>query len=148
MTEWTPWIANFGEGYIEVTLDPPPENTVCVSITEPKRQAKIPKGYVDVLRLEFQDYDPPRKHPDNAVLFDRMMAARLSRFARRHRGRNILVHCAAGISRSGGVVEALLEAFPEYEDRGWPRYPNNHVKTLLKRALGLVTIGAEEEESE
>ncbi len=59
-----PWIANRGEGWVET--NPAPPDTVCISITEPigpcKRQdvAKVPKGYVDVLRLQFQDYDPVR----------------------------------------------------------------------------------------
>ena len=153
-----PWIANRGEGWAELT--PPTDNTVIISITEPGRKARIPKGYEDILRLEFQDYDPvgpdhtgvqpyqsiPQrpKIPDTAVLFSRKDAAKISRFARKHRehSRNIVVHCAAGISRSGGVVEALLQAFPEYADRGWPRFPNGHVKATLKRAMGLTPIGA------
>lgn len=152
--EGKPWILNAGEGWVE-KYSPEP-NTVCVSITEPifpgnilKRQepARLRDGYVDVMRLEFQDFDLNRhtKIPADARLFDRQQAARLARFLRKHRGKNIVVHCAAGISRSGGVVEAALEAFPEYVDRGWKRFPNTWVKTLLKRALGLVPIGAEVE---
>ena len=161
-----PWIANRGEGWVEIT--PPEPDTVCISITEPigpyRRQdeARIPKGYVDIMRVQFQDYDPvgpdhsyglreigmyesipqtPRKHPENAVLFNKTQAAQISRFARKHRGKNFIVHCAAGISRSGAIAEALLEAFSEYEDKGWPRFPNGHVKLLMKRALGLIPIG-------
>lgn len=140
-----PWVANRGEGWVE-QYSPEPE-TVCISITEPlgpyrrKDEAKLPKGFVDVLRLQFQDYDGARKHPEGAVLFTPTQAAQLARFARKHRGKNVLVHCAAGLSRSGAVAEALLEAFPEYEDKGWPRHPNGHVKALLKRALGLVPLG-------
>jgi predicted protein tyrosine phosphatase len=157
-----PWIANRGEGWVE-QYTPEPE-TVCISITEPigpnlrRDAARLPKGFVDVLRLQFQDYDPigptnpdgsillseGRKCPLNAVLMSKSQAAQVARFARKHRGRNILVHCAAGISRSGAVVDALLEAFPEYEDKGWPRHPNGHVRSAMKRALGLVPIGAEE----
>jgi predicted protein tyrosine phosphatase len=145
-----------GEGAAETwTADP---ETVVVSITEPGRQARLPKGWADVLRLTFQDYDPTppmspagvilaegRKIPATAVLFTSTQAAQLSRFARKHRDKNILVHCAAGISRSGAVAEALLAAFPEYEDKGWPRHPNGHVKALMKRALGLVPLGADRE---
>jgi len=138
-----PWIANFGEGYVEHLT--PDAGTVIISITEPGRKARLPKGYEDVLRLEFQDYDPSfsARVPENAVLFTRQMAAQASRFARRHResGKNIVVHCAAGVSRSGAVVEALLQAFPEYEDRGWPRFPNGYVRSMMKRALGLVPLG-------
>jgi predicted protein tyrosine phosphatase len=142
MTRRKPWLANRGEGWVE--LNAPPDDCVLISITEPERKAKVPKGYLDLLRLQFQDYDPiSRAYPKNAVLFSPSHAARISRFARKHRGKNILVHCAAGISRSGAVVEALLEAFPEYKDAGWQRYPNTHVKTLMKRAMGLVPIGIE-----
>lgn len=158
-----PWILNAGEGWVE-KYDPEP-NTVCISITEPlepgnilKRQhpAKLRSGWVDILRLEFQDYDPIKlipgsdlinpqvKIPENAVLYTSTQAARVSRFLRKHRGKNIVVHCAAGVSRSAGIVVAALEAFPEYEDKGWIRHPNNHVRTLTKRALGLVPIGYEE----
>lgn len=138
-----PWIANVGEAHAEMFT--PDDNTVVISITEPKRKARL-SGFKDMLRLEFQDYDSSRKHPEDAVLFTPTLAARIVRFARKHRDNNsnILVHCAAGISRSGAVAEALLEAFPEYEDKGWPRFPNGMVKSMMKRALGLVPIGAEE----
>ncbi len=144
----SPWIANRGEAWVEQSV--PESDTVCISITEPigpyRRQdvARIPKGYADLLRVQFQDYDSLKKHPEDAVLFSPTLAARIARFARKHRGKNFIIHCAAGISRSGAVAEALLQAFPEYEDRGWPRFPNGHVKSLMKRALGLVPIGAEE----
>lgn len=151
-----PWILNAGEGWAE-KYEPEP-NTVIVSITEPifpgheirrNKPARLKPGYVDVLRLEFQDYDATGKHadslPSDAIVFTQKQASMTARFLRKHRDKNIVVHCAAGISRSGAVVEATLEAFPEYEDRGWQRFPNNHVKTLMKRALGLVPIGFEEE---
>jgi len=147
------WVANVGEA--EAEKREPDLLTVVVSITEPGRKARLRKGWSDMLRLEFQDYDPapreiegsaiimpPRKVPDNAILCTRSQAARIARFVRKHRDKNILVHCAAGISRSGAVVDAILQAFPEYEDRGWPRHPNGHVRSLTKRALGLVPLGA------
>lgn len=138
----SPWIMNRGEGFVEQMGDD--FSAVCVSITESKRKAKLPQFH-DLIRMEFQDYDGDRKHPEDAVIFTANQAARLARFLRKHRdaGKNIVVHCAAGISRSGAIVEAALAAFPEYEDRGWPRHPNGHVMRLMKRALGLIPIGAE-----
>lgn len=49
-----PWLANVGEGYAEMTV--PDGNTVCISITEPGRKAKLP-AFVDLIREGFQDYD-------------------------------------------------------------------------------------------
>ncbi len=146
------WVANVGEGVAEKWE--PCAETVCISISEPGRKVKLPK-FRDLIREQFQDYDKlakdgktPRKYPADAVFITPTQAARLARFARKHRdeGRNILVHCAAGISRSGAVVEALLEAFPEYEDRGWLRHPNGYVKMLMRRALGLIPLGADAED--
>ena len=139
------WIANRDESWTR-NFTPGP-NTVCVSITDPHRTgAKLPDGFADVLRLTFHDYDSldvmQYSYPENIVLCTEADAGRIAAFARKHRGWNILVHCAAGISRSGAVVETLLHAFPEYEDRGgrkygWPRSPNPLVVGLLRRALGL-----------
>ena len=153
----TPWVMNVGEAAAE-QWHGECRGVVVVSITEPGRKARLPKGWDDMLRVEFQDYDPSpcfltgssaivgpvqRKIPENAVLCTPTQAARIARFARKHRGKNILIHCGAGISRSGAVAEAIAQAFPEYEDRGWPRHPNGHVRSLMKRALGLVPLGAE-----
>jgi predicted protein tyrosine phosphatase len=152
------WVCHASEDWAE-KYDPEP-GTVCISITEPLfprgmrtcGPAKLRSGFEDVLRLEFQDYDPIKlipdstlinpqhKFPDDAVVMSEEQAAELAAYLLKHRGKNILVHCAAGISRSGAVAEVVLQAFPEYEDAGDPtrRWPNNHVRTLLKRALGLV----------
>jgi len=148
------WVCHASEDWAE-KYDPEP-GTVCVSITEPLSPAKLRPGFEDVLRLEFQDYDPIKlipgstlinpQHvfPADAVVMTEAQAAELAAFLLQHRGKNILVHCAAGISRSAAVAEVVLQAFPEYEDAGDPtrRWPNNHVRTLLKRALGLVPLGA------
>jgi len=139
------WIANRDESWTRAYTPGP--NTVCVSITDPHRAgAKLPDGFADVLRLTFHDYDSEDAlhylYPENVVLCTENDASRIAAFARKHRGRNFLVHCAAGISRSGAVVETLLDAFPEYEDRGgrkvgWPRSPNPLVVKHLRKALGL-----------
>ena len=144
-----PWIANRDESWASGYVPWP--NTVCVSITDPHRVgAKLANGFVDVLRLTFHDYDAPDAlhcvYPEDVALCTKADADRIAAFARKHRGKNFLVHCAAGISRSGAVVETLLRAFPEYEDRGgrkvgWPRCPNALVVKLLRTALGLPPLG-------
>lgn len=96
------------------------ENLSWVSIGEPF----VPDSYVSNkylegsphLRLAFWDvtepteglwgetYDPPTKEH----------AAKIVSFLKENRGRNILVNCAAGISRSGAVC-AFLEKHMNYE---------------------------------
>jgi predicted protein tyrosine phosphatase len=127
----TPWTANRAESWVQA--NPPPEGAVLISITDPGREAAFPSGYLDVLRLQFQDCDPGAQTlGPEAVPLHPEQAERIWLFARRHRGRNIVVHCAAGVSRSRAVVEALLRTFPEYEDRGDESHtPNRHVLRLL-----------------
>ena len=145
-----PWIANRGRADAENWK--PDDNSVAISISElGSGPARLSGEWFDVLRLQFQDWDSmpwpdgtARRFPKDAILMTEAQAAQVALFARVHRGRNILVHCSAGVSRSGGIVEALLDAFPEYYDEGQRRFPNGHVKALTKRALGLVPIGATE----
>ena len=141
-----PWVAN--RPLREAVAWEPDGETVCVSITDPGDEARLPE-FLAVHRECFEDWDSEpmesgvvRKYPDTAVLMMGGQAKRIADFVTEHRGRNILVHCHAGVSRSAGVVEAILAAFPEYEDRGYPRHPNGRVKSLMTRALGVVPIGA------
>lgn len=139
--EIMPWIKNVPEDFVKTSF--PEVNEVCISITQPERSEPKPalKGYVDTLRLEFSDTDPSIVYntKDKRVMrpFTRWQADAIVKFVNRYRGLNIVVHCAAGISRSGAIVVALLEAMPEYEDKGWDRFPNKHVLSVMIDALGL-----------
>jgi predicted protein tyrosine phosphatase len=126
-----PWVANRSEAWAQANA--PPEDAVLISITDPGREAAVPTGYLDVLRLAFHDCDPEAAAlGPEAVPMRLEQADRVWLFARKHRGRNIVVHCAAGVSRSRAVVEALLRTFPEYEDRGDKSHtPNRLVLRLL-----------------
>lgn len=156
-----PWVENCSEAAMKRLA--PPADTVLVSITEHGCDVEVPAGYVNVLPMRFNDMDSERGYPRNVprqsaedrATVDRYVremiqapqASEIAVFVTRHRGKNILVHCQAGISRSRAVVEAILTAFPEYEDTTPPasRFPNGRVKLMVKRALGIVPIGAEEQ---
>lgn len=114
-----PWLQNVSEQ--EACRRPGSPNTVVISITEPDRWAPLRMGWLAVMRLQFQDYSTewadgtPRKYPKAAKLFTEGHARAVVEFVTTHRGKNILVHCAGGVSRSGAIVDVLLQAFPEYE---------------------------------
>lgn len=133
--------------------------TVCISITNPGSepcQLDTP-GYRRILRVSYDDTEHIRYVPGGRV-FNEEDALQLAAFIKENWGSNFLVHCEAGVSRSGAVVEAILAyaALPcnctledaeehyashEYVDAGGVRYPNGHILSLLKRALGIVPIG-------
>lgn len=117
-------------------------NTVCISITDPDSpNAKLSEGFWETIRLKFHDVERMEDFNKCAPVTEEQIKD-IADFILKHRGRNILVHCEAGVSRSGGVAEAILDTFPEYRDEGWDRAANGLVKSLLKRALGNVPIGA------
>lgn len=63
----------------------------------------------------------------------------LFEFLDRSIGKNVMVHCSAGLSRSQGVVRFLLDMYPEvYSEKDTNpdnpcRIPNLYVTSLLKR---------------
>lgn len=49
---------------------------------------------------------------------------------------DVIVHCVAGLCRSGAVTE--VGVMMGFEDTGVYRQPNVHVKTSLMRTLGMI----------
>lgn len=131
-----PWIINLSRAGVEFFI--PGSGAVCVSITDPGGPPARMCSYD--ARCNQQFHDLTRMPPSDGIvlgasapyiLFSDEQAKELGEFLLQHRGKNIVVHCEAGVSRSGGVVEAVLAAFPEYEDKKTPRFANVLVKTKL-----------------
>lgn len=103
--------------------------------------ARIPAGYLSIARFRFDDITDPAWASATYRAMSAGQARAMARFIVDHRGHDFLVHCEAGISRSGAVVEAILDTFPEYEDGGThndcknERRPNALVAGLLRDAL-------------
>lgn len=124
----------------------PGPGVACLSITQPGHPASLSRKFVSLLRLEFYDWDLDRYsmeaaggNPANVSFFAEEQAAQIAAYLRLvvEMGWHLVVHCDAGVSRSGAVVDAALRAFPEhFEDKGWPRHGNNYVRRLILRALG------------
>lgn len=101
----------------------------------------------NVLNLWFHDIDPEQERewvetnpPYQEVLFDEEMAVKIKEFVLRNiSAKKWVIHCTAGICRSGAVGEVLSEFFniPYFEfKRVNPQIrPNIYVKNVLKSVL-------------
>ena len=101
----------------------------------------------NVLNLWFHDTDPEQERewmasnpPYPEVLFDENMAQQIKNFVEQNRNADFwLIHCTAGVCRSGAVGEVLSEYFGinyfEFKKDNPKTRPNVYVKILLKNVL-------------
>jgi protein-tyrosine phosphatase len=85
-----------------------------ISITEPGRLAPIDAGmWGSVLRLQFSDIDRADVPIHNPVLFNNQMADQIFAWLERYVNtlEGVVVHCAAGISRSAAVAKFIAERY-------------------------------------
>jgi predicted protein tyrosine phosphatase len=99
----------------------PAEGTVVISISGPDNEAPLKEGWEDILRLAFHDValDPDACRIQGIqsiagkpiIFFDEEMAAQVDTFAFKHKDKDFMVHCDAGVSRSVAVGLFLKELF-------------------------------------
>jgi predicted protein tyrosine phosphatase len=88
----------------------PVEGTVVISISTPGFElASLQEGWKSILRLQFHDCTE-----DNASAltpFNDVMAAIVHEFIQVHLGKDFMIHCDAGVSRSVAIGLFLREIF-------------------------------------
>lgn len=120
------------------------------------------QGHPNVLRLYFEDITPFHTREmggteDGSTLFTAEHAKNIHSFVDKAISANagkILVHCEAGISRSGAVGSAIndyVNRFQANKPKDWDNFfnggcerhlnPNPHVSRLLKEELGFYNRG-------
>lgn len=122
------------------------ENAMLIQITDPATFFPKPKKkFKSIHQFEFMDAEDSDGFPDEAKISDEQAAeiVRLLQYAIEH-SMNVLVHCRAGICRSGAVVEVASMMGFTPTDRY--RQPNLRVKHRMMRVLGL-TYDANEQPS-
>ena len=127
------------------------DNAMLIQIADPATFFPVPlRVFREIHQFEFLDADESDviKHgyPEEALI-TAGQAETLVRLLQRalDSGMNVLVHCHAGICRSGAVVEVASMMGFTPTDRF--RQPNVMVKTRMMRALGL-TYDSDESISE
>ena len=133
-----PWITNVSYFDIINGNHPYEPNTGLIQIVDPAMPFPEPKFDFDfVERFEFLDADISGTDMDEFVIMEKQ-ADQLADilFAAFEQNQNVLVHCVAGLCRSGAVTEVgIIIGFDDKFLR--PRIPNVTVKNMLIRSLKL-----------
>lgn len=114
-----------------------PKNAIWISIGEPEKTfIRINNEFLDQipnLKIELWDLDEPCEFEDEILLPpSREEAQKIVNFILEHKDKNVLVNCAAGVSRSGAVARFCEEClgYEWLEDGKRCALPNY---TLFKR---------------
>ena len=112
-------------------------NSMLIRIQDPATEfGKIKYPFKEVHEFEFLDAEDEDGFPDECKIQDEhaVELVRLLKHAQ-EKHMNVVVHCHAGICRSGAVVEVATMMGFTPTDRY--RQPNVRVKTKMMRVLGL-----------
>ena len=80
----------------------------------------------NVCNVNFDDLEKDIIFTDNIVFrtISEEQAKKIVLFIEKNLGKNFLIHCRAGMSRSQGVVRFILDTYPDYRE-----HPDNHCIT-------------------
>lgn len=119
------------------------DNSMLIQIADPATFFPTPKHkFKEVHQFEFLDAEDGDNFPEEAMITDDQafdLVALLAHALENHM--NVVVHCHAGICRSGAVVEVATMMGFTPSDRY--RQPNLRVKHKMMKVLGW-TYGVEE----
>jgi predicted protein tyrosine phosphatase len=141
------WIENISmsDAHLGRHFDPGP-NSLLIRIQDPATEFKPTKfEFKNVHEFEFLDAEDTDGFPDECKISDdqaKSLVVLLKQAMLNHM--NVVVHCHAGVCRSGAVVEvATMMGFTATERL---RIPNLRVKHKMMKVLGL-TYDADEQHS-
>ena len=113
---------------------------VLIQIVDPGLDFPVPSSdriFKEIHKFEFSDVEREtdvawehRMSPEQAQEIAKILTSALANEY------DVIVHCVAGLCRSGAVAE--VGVMMGFEDTGVYRQPNVHVKTALMRTLGMI----------
>lgn len=112
-------------------------NTILIQIADPPGDFPTPKyQFNEVYQFDFLDLEDKDETEEDGFKINNEQAAQLVAILHRARelGMNVLVHCHAGICRSGAVAE--IGVMMGFEDAKEFRAPNLRVKHKMMQQLG------------
>lgn len=133
-----PWIENVAADDIPKRFHHDAgENSMLISITDPASWRPTPKHqFKEIHNFEFLDVERDDHVDDEAMKISDADAERLVRLLEhaKEQHMNVVVHCFAGICRSGAVCE--VGVMMGFQDTGRFRSPNLLVKHKMMKVLG------------
>lgn len=119
----------------------PDTNSVAISFVSqndiqyiPELYAKLPLVYAKYQAALTINADDIEQLVDDCQIFTMNDAQRIINFANRYSVNNIIVHCNAGVSRTGSVVKFLQEYY-HYQIIGQQNFVSNQlIDKMLKQA--------------
>lgn len=110
--------------------------SVLIQIVDPGAEFPEPKyPYHEVHRFEFLDADEDQPALADFLITEEQASKIVAILVKAlDEDRMVVVHCVAGLCRSGAVVE--VGTIMGFEDPRRIRHPNIYVKRMLIRALG------------
>ena len=123
------------------------DNVMLIQIADPASFFPVPKKtFKEVHQFEFLDAEDGDRFPEEAMISDAQAEQLVNLLTHaRDNSMNVLVHCHAGICRSGAVVEVgSMMGFTPTERF---RMPNLRVKHKMMRVLGLTYDSDEKQEA-
>jgi protein tyrosine phosphatase len=131
------WIQNVSMSDIKQGFHIDPGfNSMLIQIVDPAYEFPVPKyQFREVHQFEFLDAERDDNFPDEAKITDEQ-AKQLTDLLLKAYGQrmNVIVHCHAGVCRSGAVCE--LGVMLGFKDTESFRSPNLLVKHKMMKALG------------
>lgn len=141
------WVANFSMKQIEegehFTVD---NKTILIQIQDPDTKEfinpKYKKDFNKIYQFKFWDAEDEKDIPvkDKEGLFSNKQSLEISKIIQdaKENNLNIVIHCHAGICRSGAITEVCgLYGF-DIENQINNRIPNKLVFNKLRKNLGLL----------
>ena len=132
-----PWIQNIPLRWVAEGHYPNPgANSMLIQIVDPAGTFPVPATqFAEVHQFEFLDLEDSDDFAEEFKITDEQAAELVALL--RHaldQGMNVIVHCVAGVCRSGAVCE--VGVMMGFDDSGAYRAPNLLVKRLMMRSLG------------
>lgn len=132
-----PWIQNVSSGDVpRGNHKNPGDNAVLIQIVDPAMEFPTPKhNFKEVYQFEFLDLERDDKFAEEFKITDEQASDLCVILAQSlARDKNVIVHCVAGVCRSGAVCE--VGVMMGFQDTEAYRSPNLLVKHKMMKVLG------------